>query len=77
MENDKTYISVSGNVGGEMEGKSNDDDRKPITPSQRTQLQSLAGETGLPVDLDVTRGEARRRIAELEKKAGRNTPNDS
>lgn len=77
MQDDKTYISVSGNVGGEVEGTGNDDDGKPVTPSQRAQLQSLAGETGLPVDLDVTRGEARRKIAELEKKAGRTTPRDS
>ena len=77
MQDDKTYISVSGNVGGEVEGGSNGDDEKPLTPSQRAQLQSLSGETGLPVDLDVTRGEARRKISELEKKAGRTTPRDA
>jgi hypothetical protein len=73
MEEGPTHISVPNDVGGNPEGA----DDKPMSASQANQLKMLAAELGAPVDFDLTARQAARKIAELEKMAGRGAPKDA
>ena len=46
---------------------------EPMTGAQRSYLETLAGEAGEPVEGDLTKADASRRIDALQEKTGRGT----
>jgi hypothetical protein len=44
---------------------------EPITGAQRSYLETLASEAGEPVDTNLTKAEAAKKIDELQEKTGR------
>jgi hypothetical protein len=49
---------------------------EPLTGAQRSYLHTLAEEAGEPVDDDLTKAEASKRIDELQEKTGRGADRD-
>lgn len=75
MSADETFISVPDEI--PREGDQGPAKSSPLSGSQAAHLKMLAGELGVPVDLNITAEEAAKKIDELEKKAPRATPRDS
>lgn len=48
---------------------------EPMTGAQQSYLETLASEADEPVESDLTKAEASKRIEELQQKTGRGTPN--
>lgn len=47
---------------------------EPMTAAQKSYLRTLATEAGEPVDDDLTKAEAAKRIEELQQRTGRGRP---
>lgn len=74
MDND-THISVPNGV-GDQPGMDLDHDG-PMTPSQASQLKSLAAEAGVPADVNLNRRDAAKKIDELQGKMTRGAAGDA
>jgi hypothetical protein len=49
---------------------------EPMTGAQRSYLNTLAGEAGEPLEEDLSKADASRKIDELQQKTGRGLEND-
>lgn len=73
MDND-THVSIGDEMDESPGARAGDG---PMTASQAAHLKSLAGAAGIPVDLNLSRREAAKRIDELEGKMARGTSGDA
>jgi len=71
---DDTHISVPAN--GNVNEPGDADARLPMTPSQASYLKQLSSETGVPVNLNMNRHDAAKKISALEAKRGQAVPGD-
>ena len=68
MANDRTMQDQSNTVKDPDEWKTGDE---PMTGAQRSYLQTLSDEAKEPLDENLTKAEASKRIDELQQKTGR------